>query len=219
MEAAVTQLKLDNLGIEPYHRMVGILGGTFNPVHEGHIDIAEKVFLEFELSCVYFIVDGDPPHKSNLTSAKDRLEMVRLATSKHDFLIPSDIEISRPGKTYTVDTLRLLKDKFPQDEFYYIIGADTLFEIETWKDIEEVCRLTDFICIGRSGISEKDSIRKSRELSDSIGARILHSEQSGFDISSTDIRMLAEKGEDISGLVPESVRDYITKNGLYKRQK
>ena len=219
MEAAVTQFKLENIGIESYHRMVGILGGTFNPVHEGHIDIAEKVFLEFELSCVYFIVDGDPPHKSNLTPAKDRLEMVRLATSKHDFLVPSDMEIERPGKTYTVDTLRLLKEKFPQDEFYYIIGADTLFEIETWKDFEEVCRYTDFICIGRMGISEKDAIRKGRELSDRFGARILHSEQTGIEISSTAIRELAANGEDISGLVPDSVRNYIEKNGLYRRQK
>ena len=199
-------------------RRIGLLGGTFNPVHKGHVDIAEKVFLEFSLSCVYFLVSGNPPHKmpEDVVQAKNRYDMVCLATSAHDFLLPSDIEIKREGKIYTVDTLRQLKARYPNDEFYYIIGSDTLFELESWKSSSMVFKMVKFICIKRQGAGRRSVEAEAKLLNEKYGAQIYMSEFSGPDISSTMIRNAIKRGESIDGLVDKKVEEYIAKNGLYK---
>ena len=199
---------------------IGILGGTFDPIHRGHIEIAERVFMEFSLSSVLIMVSGDPPHKkrSDMASARQRYEMACLACSSRGFIIPSDIELKRTGKIYTVDTMKILRGLYPHDNLHYIIGADTLYELEGWKDPEELMRLTSFICIGRPGRSRLDNMRMAARLKERYGADIRLSDAMGPDISSTRIREMIAAGEDTEGLLDTKVKEYIDRNGLYKGQ-
>ena len=200
---------------------IGILGGTFDPIHLGHIGIAERVFMEFSLSSVIILVSGDPPHKkrADMASARQRYEMACLACSSRGFIIPSDIELKRKGKIYTVDTMRILRELYPHDNLHYIIGADTLYELESWKDPEELMRLTSFICIGRPGRSRMDNMLMAAKLTERYGADIRLSDATGPDISSTRIREMISAGEDAGGLLDIKVKEYIERNGLYKGQR
>ena len=200
---------------------IGILGGTFDPIHRGHIEIAERVFLEFSLSSVLIMVSGDPPHKkrADMASARQRYEMACIACASRSFLLPSDIELRRRGKIYTVDTMRILRELYPHDNLYYIIGADTLYELEGWKDPEELMRLTSFICIGRPGRSRYDNVRMAAALRERYGANIMLSDSMGPEISSTDIRERIAAGADTGDMLDRKVGEYIRDNGLYKRQR
>ena len=208
----------ENLGSRYPASKIGILGGTFDPIHNGHIEIAERVFLEFSLSCVLVLVSGDPPHKKrdDMASAKQRFEMACLACASRNFLMPSDIEIGRAGKTYTVDTIKILREMYPNDELYYIIGADTLYELESWKNPEELMRSTSFICIGRPGRTFQENAAMASRLKEVYGADIYLSAATGPDISSTIIRDRFRTCGDSGGMVDEKVEEYIKANGLYK---
>lgn len=202
------------------HNRVGLLGGTFNPVHCGHISMATISLYEFSLGEVIFLPLGLPPHKhdAHIASATQRLEMVRLAIAQEPRFSLSSIETSRSGYTYTVDTMELLTQIRRDTIFFYIIGADTLFELPTWKKYERVFLLTDFICILRPG---QDDIRVRQfadELNRDFGHKIHIASERGPCISSSQIRELAAARQLPDGLVPEAVAQFIKKNSLYIKE-
>ncbi len=192
-------------------RKIGILGGTFNPPHSGHLDIALAVKSEFALDGVVFLPVGNPPHKKTVAvaSAEDRIAMLRLLIDGHEGLSVSDMETKRAGYTYTVDTLSELRSGLTDAELFYIIGSDTLFELRNWKNYLKVFSLVRFICVRRPGDTDEKIAREMRFLK-SLGADILLSEHTGPDISSTEIR---------SGnysFVPENIKQYMEQHHVFE---
>ncbi|MHB1315351.1 MAG: nicotinate-nucleotide adenylyltransferase [Christensenellales bacterium] len=198
-------------------RRIGILGGTFNPVHAAHVDLARKANREFALDETLFIVAKNPPHKNpgEIIDAVHRYQMVCLAVEKEQAMFPSAVEMEREGITYTVDTLHQLRASYGNTEFYYIIGSDTLYCLHTWKDVEEVCKLCSFIVFFRPGDDMEKMLLYTQNMQKEYEANILFSEHEGLDVSSSDIRERVQAGKSITGLVPETVRDYIVANALY----
>ncbi len=204
--------------LKAYPTKIGILGGSFNPVHSGHIELACNVYREFNLSRVLLLLTGNPPHKSSsiLAPVQDRLNMLILASGAHSFLEASNLELSRSGIIYTVDTLQQLTAKQPNAEFYFMIGSDTLFELESWKSIEEVFRLTNFICVPRPGNSLFQIIMEIDRLNRQYGEHIKLSAYSGIPVSSSEIREAIKKNRHPVENLPREVEDYIIQYGLYK---
>ncbi len=201
---------------------IGIFGGTFDPIHKGHIDVASAVFNAAGLDRVIFMPTGDPPHKvhRNVTPGILRLQMVQAAireTGNPKFSV-SDMEIRRNGYTYTVDTLRSLHAQDPDGEYVWIIGADVLADLKHWKDYHQVFRLCSFVAMYRPGYSREDFRTEYMELTRE-GARIQFAEVPSVDISSTEIRSGCEAGRNIDGWLPGSVAEIIRENGLYQRDK
>lgn len=218
MEYTQTLVHETSLHLKSGPTRVGILGGTFDPVHEGHMDIAQKVYHEFGLARVMLVLSGNPPHKNmpDLAPAHHRLNMLSVAARKYPFLEVSSIELSRSGVIYTVDTLALLREKQPESEFYFIIGSDTLFELETWKNIEEVFRLTHFICVWRPGDSFLEIIKEVQRLSILYGDKIKLSCNTGLAVSSSEVRREIKKGIKPVKYLTKEVEEYIDQYGLYK---
>lgn len=200
----------------------GILGGTFNPVHNGHIDMALNIRREFSLGKVIFVPCGSPPHKMDepaLAPSVSRLHMAELCAFMYDCLEVSNVEVLRPGPSYTIDTMRDFTLKYKDTEFYFIIGSDTLFELESWKDFPSLAKLVRFVCVRRPENNSTLSIAAEMErLKEAYGCEIEASEYGGLLVSSSYIRKMAAEGKDISDFVPPAVEEYIHANGLYKQQ-
>jgi len=200
-------------------RRIGILGGTFNPIHYGHLIMAETIRESFELDKILFIPSGQPPHKtcSVLADAESRFEMVQRAVGSNRFFEASRIEIDRKGYTYTIDTLNLLKKEYgPGTKIYFLIGSDVIPELKTWKDYRNVFRMCEFIAAIRPGYDEeiyKDALREGR-ISDEL--KINMTKAPYIEISSSVIRERVRKGQTIKYLVPENVEYYIYSKGLYR---
>ena len=205
-------------GLKSYPTKIGILGGSFNPVHTGHIELARHVYQEFNLSRVLLMLTGNPPHKpaSMLAPVQDRLNMLTLAASGYPFLEVSNLEVARSGVIYTVDTLLQLTAKQQNSEFYFIIGSDTLFELESWKSIGEIFRLTNFVCVPRPGGSILQIMVEIDRLNGLYGERIRLSRYTGIPISSSEIREAIKKNRRPVENLPREVEDYIVQYGLYK---
>lgn len=199
-------------------KRVGILGGTFDPIHVGHLMTAEAVRDEYHLNKVIFIPAAVPPHKQNqdVTEAMHRYVMTVLATCSNPNFEVSDIEMNRPGPSYTIDTIRELLERFGEDtEFYFITGADAIQEIHTWDRIEELLEMCHFIGASRQGcLPDVNQIKASFG---ELGKRKIHRlETPELEISSTDIRNRIKKGYSIKYIVPTAVEQYIYKQGLYR---
>lgn len=209
-----------------------MFGGTFNPIHLGHLRGAEEIREAFRLEEVIFIPSSIPPHKGTekVIEAKHRLEMVRLAIGSNAYFSSSDIELSRPGKSYSIDTIRYFREKH-RDSLFFILGRDAFVEIETWREFQNLFSFCHFIVMTRPG-SQKDTL--SSQLPGALtptfryepqekawlhlsGNRLYLKEISFLDISSTRIRKLIEKGESVRYLIPSGVEAYIRKNGLYRK--
>lgn len=195
---------------------IGIMGGTFDPIHLGHLSCAERALDALCLDKVLFIVSGNPAFKQEreLASPKDRLEMCKLACADNPVFSVSDMEIDRAGITYTVDTLEELHSRFGSSvELYFIIGSDSLDTLDAWKDASRLAMLAHFVCVIRPGYDPDPSrlayLRKAGFLIDIIEAPLL-------DISSSDIRALRAGGHSIRYLTPLSVCRYIERNALYE---
>lgn len=200
---------------------IGIMGGTFDPIHNGHLMIGRQAKQEYGLSQVWFMPSGQPPHKKDhhVTSAEQRCDMVKLALAHEAGLVFSDFEIRRPGNTYTAQTLALLAKNYPEHEFYFILGADSLYEIEQWYKPELIMARTTILAAGREYSQEHLSLEQQiNYLTQKYKARIypLHSPE--MDISSEEIRLLASCGKSAEKYVPEKVWEYICKHGLYQGQ-
>lgn len=202
-------------------KRVGIMGGTFDPIHVGHLMTAEAVRDEYDLDKVMFIPAAMPPHKLNqdVTAAEHRYTMTVLATCSNPKFEVSDIEMKRSGPSYTIDTVYELVKRFGEDtDFYFITGADTIQEIHTWDRIEELLKLCHFIGASRQGcVPNVDQIKESFG---ALGmAKIHRLETPELEISSTNIRHRLKKGYSIKYIVPTSVEQYIYKHGLYNSNK
>jgi nicotinate-nucleotide adenylyltransferase len=212
---------------------LGILGGTFDPIHIGHLRSAEEICESFNLEKVYLIPSASPPHKceAKVTPFAHRLAMARLAVETVPLLDVLDIEGQRQGFSYSIQTIRDLYNAFvPAPDICFIVGVDAFLEIKTWKEYKSLFDYSNFIIIQRPGfqVENFDQIVSSagidftRNNSDNIlrvssGKTLTLVSQTMLDISSTGIRDLISTGRSIRFLVPDVVRDYIIENGLYKK--
>lgn len=194
---------------------MGIMGGTLDPVHNGHLQIAQAVRAACGLDGVLLLPAGDPPHKQRETDRFDRLAMAQLAAQSQPGMTVSDIEVMREGTTFTVDTLTQLHTQQPDVEWVYIIGADTVRVLDKWRNFGTVAGLCEFAAVGRPGIDRDELLRSVHVLGKNYGVKVHLLDVTGPDISSTDVRNAVAEGRDICGLVPPSVADYIRSKGLY----
>ena len=198
---------------------IGIFGGTFSPPHMGHIKAAESFMGEFGLDKLIIIPTSVPHNKdmSGVASPEARLRMCCLAF-KNEKCEVSDIEIKRGGKSYTADTLEELKTLYPDDEFFVLFGSDMFLTFGNWVRAEDIFGMCTVVCVSRE--NDPESEKKIKEKADiymeQFGAKIRHISLKPTEISSSEIREKIRLGEDISGLVTPSVRDYICAEGLYK---
>lgn len=196
-------------------KQVAILGGTFDPVHLGHLIIAEQAYNFFELDQIIFLPSGKPPHKNDnkISSGRHRLEMVKIAVADNPHFSYSDWELGQQGKTYTADSLRYFKNSGVADKFFFIIGADSLIDIYKWKETKFLLKHANFIVARRPGYSLKNILSDERY---KPYRKYLHFMDSQLiDISSSRIRQLVKQDKSIRYLTIPEVINYINKNNLY----
>lgn len=197
---------------------IGIMGGTFDPIHIGHLVTADAVRIEYRLDKVLFIPAGNPPHKqdSQVTPALHRYIMTAMATYSNPFFFVSAIEMERPGPSYTIDTIRKLHEQYGgQAKMYFITGADAVGDLPTWNNIDQLLDLCDFVATTRPGcVDAIDDVIS--HLGPKGEERIHRLTTPELEISSTDIRERVKKGLSIKYIVPESVENYIMKERLYR---
>ena len=198
---------------------IAIFGGSFDPIHLGHLHLAELIREEFDLDEVIFMPLGQPPHKtlSSNISSDQRFEMVELATNSNTYFKASRLEIDRAGYTYTAHTLGEVRESLsPGTTLYFIIGADSLTQMHNWKTPEQLFRLCEIIAISRQGIDDEKISSAMTALADEFGAKIHLINKPTYPISSTDIRNRIKAGLSINYFVPSAVLEYINKNRLYQ---
>jgi nicotinate-nucleotide adenylyltransferase len=187
-------------------KRIGILGGTFNPVHNGHLRLAQDALKRFDLDRVFLIPCARPPHKrpDRLAPARHRLAMLKAVSKGKPRFAVSDIEIKRGGLSYSIDTVRRLKKLHPKAEVYFIIGGDSINELDSWKQIGELQKLCTFIATGRPGFRVKGS------------PRVIMFKGHAVDVSSSEIRKRIAEGKSIRRLVPAAAGRYIADRCLYQ---
>ena len=194
---------------------IGLMGGSFNPIHQAHILMARMAMREAALDKVLFIPTGSPPHKrEGLAPAAQRMWMVRMAVARETALIPSDIEMNRNGMVYTVDTLMMLKSQMPNALFYYIIGEDTLYDLIHWRSPEKVFQMCRFLVCPRPGAAQGVDVPAVTSELKRLGADYSYLSGEAGDISSTAIRRQLQNGEEPEGILP-AVMEYIRVMGLF----
>ena len=196
---------------------IGIMGGTFDPIHYGHLLLAETAYDRFSMDKILIIPAGDPYFKVDrgVSADEDREAMTKLAIADNPHFEFSDMELKREGDTYTVDTLRALKDQYPYDELYLIVGSDTLFQMEKWYRPQEVFQLATILSSSRN-IATSELNEQMDYLRKKYGAKIVNLYMPNIDISSTDIRDKVRHGMSVKYFTPDSVIEYINEHGLYK---
>ncbi len=196
---------------------IGLMGGSFDPIHLGHVAIAKEARAALNLEEVMFIPSGRPPHKARLgANAIQRLEMTRLAVEDLSWAQALDVEVFREGTIYTVDTLGILSARMPQTEWVYIIGADTLLDLPNWREIRKVCAMCSFLCVRRPGIDLAMTEAAVQTMEAEYRAKVRLIAASGPEVSSTCIRERIAKGLSTRGMLPDAVRAYIDRENLYR---
>lgn len=198
---------------------IGIMGGTFDPIHRGHLLLGRQALNEYQLDQVWYMPSGQPPHKKDhgIAGAKDRLAMVELAIRHDSDFVLSTFETSREGNTYTAQTLKLLNEKYPKHQFFFIIGADSLYEIECWYHPEMVMELAVLLVAEREYSHRHEPIDSQiAYLKERYHGNIekLHCQE--MNVSSQEIRSMVQKGYPIHQWVPEEVEQYIISHRLYQ---
>ncbi len=199
-------------------RAIGIMGGTFDPIHYGHLVAAEAARTCFGLSEVVFVPSGNPPHKQDrqVTAPEHRFLMTVLATTTNPYFRVSRLEIDRPGPSYTVDTIETLQARVGHDVgIYFITGADAVMELMTWNRPEAILRMCELIAATRPGYPPADIRRLRKAIPEADAKRVHTIEVPALAISSSDIRARVAQGKPIKYLVPETVEHHILKSGLY----
>ncbi|OGP66194.1 MAG: nicotinate (nicotinamide) nucleotide adenylyltransferase [Deltaproteobacteria bacterium RBG_13_47_9] len=218
---------------EGKNKRIGLFGGTFNPIHLGHLRGAEEIRETFALQEVIFIPAAISPHKAaeEVIDAKHRLEMVRRATATNPYFSATEIELLRFGKSYSIDTLRYFREKY-QDPLYFILGRDAFVEIETWREFESLFSLCHFVVMTSPGFQKNVLSSPLPEGLTSVfrydpgvnawihqsGQTLIFKEITFLDISSTKIRELTERGASLRYLVPMEVETYVKQHGLYQKK-
>lgn len=196
-------------------RKIGIMGGTFDPIHNGHLLAADEAHAAFGLSEVIFVPTGQPPHKANqrVTKAEDRFLMTELATVSCPYFSVSRVEIDRMGSSYTIDTLRTLRSmpEYAEAQFYFITGLDAVMDIVSWKNPEEIMEMCRFVAVSRYGYTHK----RMETLPEELRSKIIPLEIPLLAISSTELRERVHQHRSIRFMVPQTVEQYITKKSLY----
>ena len=199
-------------------RRIGIIGGTFNPIHYAHLFVAECAREQFGLDRVIFIPSGESYFKRDqeIPSGEIRYQLVKKATEDNPFFKVSRIEIDRPGDTYTIETLEQLSDMYPGDELFFIVGADTLYQIDKWVRFEDVLKACTILAAVRDDTDEEDLLKRIDELIKMVpGTNVEVIKMGQIDISSTMIRDRVRSNKSIKYLLPDSCIEYIALKGLY----
>ncbi len=197
---------------------IGIMGGTFNPIHIGHLLLAQYALEENDLDEIWLIPTGCSYMKQDCSvmNADERHYMTKLAVSEHPKMRCMDIEIKREGYTYTFETLEQLRLLYPGDEFYFVFGADCLFSIENWKEPQKIFDSCTIIAAFRSGSSMDEMEKKKAALVTAFHAKIILMPFLRIEISSTTIRERLKEGKSIRYMVPDAVLRYIEEKNLYR---
>lgn len=190
---------------------LGVMGGTFDPIHNGHLVAASEVAAELELDQVIFVPTGDPWQKTKVTGGEHRYLMTVIATAANPRFMVSRVDIDRDKPTYTVDTLTDLKTQNPDAELFFITGSDAIKQILAWRDVDKLWSLAHFVAVSRPG--------HSLEIPEVPEGSVTSVEVPALAISSTDCRQRVSRGEPIWYLVPDGVVQYIGKHGLYREVK
>ena len=197
-------------------RKVGIMGGSFDPIHFGHLVVANEVLNIYKLDEIIFVPAGNPPHKNGLKADSfHRLLMVNMAVLTNDKFSVSDLEIKNSEKSYTLNTLREFHKLYENTEFYFITGTDALINLPNWYESEELLKICRFIAVSRPGISMEEAKSKISEIQKKLGGNIEMLQVPMLQISSTNIRKRFKMGISAKYLLPETVEQYIIKNELY----
>lgn len=197
---------------------VGIMGGTFNPIHNGHIMLAREAYEQFHLNSVLVMPNKLPVYKDTklLLSSEHRKNMVQLAIQDYPYMVYSDIELEREGNTYTIDTLNELHKNHPEVEYYFIMGGDSLVHFHEWNQYEKILKEAVLLC-ARRGDADYETLEQIRDalLEKHPDARIEFLHTDLIDISSSELRDMIQEKKDISKWIPESVMNYMKKEQLY----
>jgi nicotinate-nucleotide adenylyltransferase len=210
---------------------IGIFGGTFNPVHFGHLRSAEEICDRFKMKEVVFIPSAIPPHKSrsDIEDPVHRLKMVNLAVTGNPYFTVSEIEIHRKGKSYSIDTIRQIKKNCPSDDLAFIMGIDAFLEIHTWHKYKQIFSECDFIITSRPGAPKRSFIKSmpdevlnqfkrkknGRIFEHESGKKVHFTEVTDLDISASSLRSIVRNKRTLRYLTPRRVIDYIKENKLY----
>lgn len=205
--------------MECKRKRIGIMGGTFDPIHMGHLILGEKAYEQFSLDQVLFMPAGNPPHKRNRAgraSDEQRVEMVRRAINGNPHFALSLIEMNEEGYTYTYRTLENLKKEHPDTDYYFIMGADSLFSFPCWNGPEEICRLATLVVAVRDHVDREALDAQIRLLTEQFDARIEKLDTPNIDISSKTLRSWVDQEKSLRYYVKDSVIQYIEEHNLYK---
>ena len=197
---------------------IGILGGTFDPVHYGHLIAAETCRERLKLDQVRLIPAASPPHKPGIRIADGhaRADMLSLAVSGYPEFVVDRRELKRSGPSFTVDTLRELTVEFPGQDLYFLMGADSLRDLLTWREPEEIARLATIVACNRPGVAEVTSSQIVEWVGQEIAARVLSLTMPGTDLSATELRQRIADRRTLRFLTPRAVEAFISQHGLYK---
>ncbi|MGN1180301.1 MAG: nicotinate-nucleotide adenylyltransferase [Suilimivivens sp.] len=197
---------------------IGIMGGTFNPIHNGHLILAEQAREYCGLDEVLFMPSGNSYMKNTaqIPDGETRISMTALAIENNPYFVLSTMEVERKGATYTCETIKELKIQSPETQYYFIVGADNLFSIENWWKPEEILSECILVAAVRGDKDREEIDAKARELEAKYRARIILLPEKKFDISSTEIREKIARGESVRYLVPDKVLSYIERKQLYR---
>ncbi|HWQ28791.1 MAG TPA: nicotinate-nucleotide adenylyltransferase [Dehalococcoidia bacterium] len=199
---------------------VGVLGGTFDPIHIGHLVLAEQAREQLALDEVLFVPAGDPWRKAGkrITPAGDRLAMVELGIAGNPAFRASRVEVERPGPSYSVETLAALAAERPDAELYFILGEDALFDLPNWRDPAGIVSLARIAVAARGPASRLDAVsgEQLERLVPGLGARFVRVEMPAIGVSATDLRERVRRGATVRYLIPEAVEQYIRERGLYR---
>lgn len=199
-------------------KRIGIMGGTFNPVHMAHLILAENAYRDYELDEIMMLPNGDPPHKTDMkiTPAADRLAMLQLAVKDIPYFRISEMEIRRRGYSYSSVTLEDLNREHPDTDYYFIMGADSVFQIETWHDPAAVMKNCIILAATRNHTPANALRDRISELKAKYGADIRILDIPDLELSSSEIRRRTASGQSIRFMVPDAVRQYIREHHLYE---
>lgn len=201
-------------------KKVGIMGGTFDPIHIGHLILGESAYQQFSLDKILFMPSGNPPHKKHRdggASNEERVEMVRRAIASNEHFELSLVEMHEQGYIYTKETLKRLKEENPDTDYYFILGADSLFNFETWKEPQEICRLCTIVAAVRDHLPMPELDRQIEYVKEKYQADIRKLKSLNIDIASSTIRSWVAEGRSCRYYVPEAVIEYMSEHDIYKK--
>lgn len=202
-------------------RKIGIMGGTFDPIHIGHLILGEAAYRQFHLDEIKFMPAGNPPHKKNREGGatdEERVEMVRRAIATNPHFSLSDLEMNADGYSYTYRTLETLRKEHPDTDYYFIIGADSLFDFDTWREPQRIVRACSLVVATRNQIAPDVFDAELEKNRSRYGGTFLKLDTPNLDIASRTLRHMIAKGESVRYYIPDSVIEFIRERNIYREQ-